>query len=242
MWVLGQIPGLSTCLNNLLFTMEASQQLADVRVILAHHSAVQCKLRSSATFAAALQGALVLGNFLNHGTRLGAARGFRLRNLRKLSDTRSLDGHSTLLTWLARHLTPLNAPSAPDLGAELPHVASPKLSTPVQDAADTLTAMAAGMRAAQAFLAASEEERVADGGELGHFATPRPALPSAASLPNASVLPDSPLSSGSTNSDYNESQTSQSRLSLVPYHFFVWNSAQRVTSPRLTAHPNPFEQ
>ncbi len=184
-----QIPGLSTRLNNLLFTMEAPQQLADVRAILAHHSAAQRELRSSATFAAALQGALALGNFLNHGTRLGAARGFRLRNLRKLSDTRSLDGHSTLLTWLARRLTPLDAPSAPDLAAELPHVASPKLSTPVQDAADALAAVAAGLRAAQAFLAASEEEGVAAGGELGHCASPRPALP------------DSPLSSGSADSD-----------------------------------------
>ncbi len=38
----------------------------------------------SAGLAAALRGALALGNFLNWGGRLGAAPGFRLRNLPKL--------------------------------------------------------------------------------------------------------------------------------------------------------------
>lgn len=40
--------------------------------------------RASQPLAAALQGALALGNFLNWGGRLGAAPGFRLKNLPKL--------------------------------------------------------------------------------------------------------------------------------------------------------------
>ena len=40
--------------------------------------------RASAGLATALQGALALGNFLNWGGRLGAASGFRLKNLPKL--------------------------------------------------------------------------------------------------------------------------------------------------------------
>jgi hypothetical protein len=40
--------------------------------------------RASRPLAAALQGALALGNLLNWGTRLGAAPGFRLKNLPKL--------------------------------------------------------------------------------------------------------------------------------------------------------------
>ena len=46
------------------------------------------QVRSSATLAAVLQLALALGNFLNWGTRLGAAPGFRLRNLPKLQACR----------------------------------------------------------------------------------------------------------------------------------------------------------
>jgi hypothetical protein len=42
------------------------------------------QLRSSAAFRSALTSALAVGNFLNWGTRLGGASGFRLRNLAKL--------------------------------------------------------------------------------------------------------------------------------------------------------------
>jgi hypothetical protein len=53
--------------------------------------------RSSKVFKLTLRAALAAGNYLNHGTRNGAAIGFRLKNLPKLADVRSADGKSTLL-------------------------------------------------------------------------------------------------------------------------------------------------
>lgn len=46
----------------------------------------------SPTLEAVLAVALAAGNYLNHGSRLGAAAGFRLRSLNKLADSRSADG------------------------------------------------------------------------------------------------------------------------------------------------------
>lgn len=57
-----------------------------------------CKeLQSSATFKQLLAATLAVGNFLNHGSRLGNAPGFRLKGLNKLHDSRSTDGKSTML-------------------------------------------------------------------------------------------------------------------------------------------------
>jgi hypothetical protein len=41
---------------------------------------------------------------LNHGSRLGAAAGFRLKSLNKLADSRSGDGKATLLQSVAKEV------------------------------------------------------------------------------------------------------------------------------------------
>ncbi|KAL4452499.1 hypothetical protein ABPG75_008161 [Micractinium tetrahymenae] len=151
-WKLGQVPRLLPRLRCLLFQHEAPQQLQDAVATLECHLAAQRELRSSAAFAAVLRHALPLGNFLNHGNaRLGAAAGFRLRNLPKLADTRSLDGSETLLSWIARQLATATPP-LPVLAAEAPHVAHPRLRVPVDEAAAALAAVEAGLAAVQAEL------------------------------------------------------------------------------------------
>jgi len=55
------------------------------------------EMRSSHLFHRCLWAALDAGNFLNHGSRLGNAVGFRLKNLPKLAETRASDGKTTLL-------------------------------------------------------------------------------------------------------------------------------------------------
>jgi hypothetical protein len=61
------------------------------------HIAACKELQSSGTFQQVLAAVLAVGNFLNHGGRLGNAVGFRLKALNKLHDSRSLDGKSTML-------------------------------------------------------------------------------------------------------------------------------------------------
>lgn len=55
------------------------------------------QMRHSRCFHRCLNAALDAGNFLNYGSRLGNAVGFRLKNLPKLADTKAADGKTTLL-------------------------------------------------------------------------------------------------------------------------------------------------
>lgn len=71
-------------LSTFLTRFEARQQLAEAKGILEGHQAAHRELKGSSCMAAALQETLAIGNFLNWGTRLGPAAGFRLRNLSKL--------------------------------------------------------------------------------------------------------------------------------------------------------------
>lgn len=48
---------------------------------------------------------LTLGNFLNGGTARGAAFGFKLNALLKLSDTKTTDNKSSLLHYLIKIMT-----------------------------------------------------------------------------------------------------------------------------------------
>lgn len=79
-----QIPRVEARLTTFLTRFEAGQQLAEAKDVLEGHQAAHRELKGSPCMAAALQQALAIGNFLNWGTRLGLAAGFRLRNLPKL--------------------------------------------------------------------------------------------------------------------------------------------------------------
>lgn len=69
-------------------------------------------MRSSTTFISVLESTLAMGNFLNWGGRLGSAVGFKFKALRKLADTKSLDGEHTLLGFLAMALLENGHPPA----------------------------------------------------------------------------------------------------------------------------------
>ena len=77
------------------------------------------QLRGSACFHNVVKMTLIVGNFMNHGTRLGDAAGFRLSALMRLKDTRAGSGQMTLLHYIVK--TMMRAlPEACDLAAELP--------------------------------------------------------------------------------------------------------------------------
>jgi hypothetical protein len=78
------VPRIEARLTTYAFRFEAAAQLAEAAAVLQTHAAAQRELRASACFGAVLALALALGNFLNWGSRLGQAAGFRLKNLIKL--------------------------------------------------------------------------------------------------------------------------------------------------------------
>ena len=79
-----QVPRLEERLSTYASSFEAAQQLEEATAVLAVHAAAQAELRASKCFSAVLARTLALGNFLNWGSRLGQAPGFRLKNLPKL--------------------------------------------------------------------------------------------------------------------------------------------------------------
>ena len=79
-----QVPRIEERLGTYAASFEAEQQVEEAAAVAASHVAAQAELRASACFRAALARALALGNFLNWGSRLGGAAGFRLKNLPKL--------------------------------------------------------------------------------------------------------------------------------------------------------------
>ncbi|KAL1503230.1 hypothetical protein AB1Y20_011286 [Prymnesium parvum] len=62
------------------------------------------QVRKSATLRRSLEVTLAVGNYLNGSTSKGGAWGFRLDTLSKIASTKTLDGRSTLLHYLARLL------------------------------------------------------------------------------------------------------------------------------------------
>lgn len=102
-----QVPRLEERLSSYAAKIEAAQHLEEVSAVLAAHTAAQAELRASACFRAVLARALALGNFLNHGSRLGQAPGFRLKNLPKLQVYRlGFHLHNSLhAAWLPAHLS-----------------------------------------------------------------------------------------------------------------------------------------
>ena len=83
-----QIPRVQARLASFLVKFEGQDQLRFIGEALQMHLKAHAELKASPSFAAALEEALVLGNFLNHGSRLGQAAGFRLKNLPKLQVSR----------------------------------------------------------------------------------------------------------------------------------------------------------
>ena len=70
------------------------------------------EVRSSKALRRALEFTLALGNYLNGGTNKGAAWGFKLDTLSKIVGTKTIDGKSTLLHYLARNLDEAGAAEA----------------------------------------------------------------------------------------------------------------------------------
>ncbi|KAK9832732.1 hypothetical protein WJX81_005524 [Elliptochloris bilobata] len=147
-----EVPRIEERLATIGARHEAVMALSEAGRTLEAHRAAVAEVGASKTLAAALALALAAGNVLNHGTRLGRAAGFRLRSLARLQDTRSADGHTTLLQHVAARTLSLSPP-LPLLSDELPTLAVKPLRTSLAEVAETVEAAGAALAAVRAELA-----------------------------------------------------------------------------------------
>uniref|UniRef100_A0A669D9S6 Diaphanous related formin 1 n=1 Tax=Oreochromis niloticus TaxID=8128 RepID=A0A669D9S6_ORENI len=88
-------------LQAILFKLQFEEQLNNIKPDVVSVTAACEELRKSETFARLLQIILLVGNYMNSGSRNGAAFGFSISYLCKLRDTKSADLKQTLLHFLA---------------------------------------------------------------------------------------------------------------------------------------------
>ncbi|XP_056239543.1 protein diaphanous homolog 1 [Seriola aureovittata] len=99
--VMSSVKRLMPRLQAILFKLQFEEQLNNIKPDVVSVTAACEELRQSETFSKLLQIILLVGNFMNSGSRNGKAFGFSVSYLCKLRDTKSADLKQTLLHFLA---------------------------------------------------------------------------------------------------------------------------------------------
>lgn len=100
--VMSGVKRLRPRLNHVLFRLQFEEQVTNLRPdILAVTSACE-EVKKSPAFGRLLELVLLLGNYMNSGSRNAQSFGFDLSSLCKLKDTKSADQKTTLLHFLAQ--------------------------------------------------------------------------------------------------------------------------------------------
>ncbi|KAI1899173.1 hypothetical protein AGOR_G00058870 [Albula goreensis] len=99
--VMSSVKRLRPRLNSILFKLQFEEQVNNIRPdIMAVNTACE-ELRKSKNFSRLLELVLLIGNYMNAGSRNAQSYGFDLSSLCKLKDTKSADQKQTLLHFLA---------------------------------------------------------------------------------------------------------------------------------------------
>ncbi|MEE6478668.1 hypothetical protein FKM82_011937 [Ascaphus truei] len=99
--VMCSVPRLRPRLNAILFKLLFNEQVENIKPDTVSVTAACEEVRKSASFAHLLEITLLVGNFMNAGSRNAGAFGFDISFLCKLKDTKSADQKTTLLHFLA---------------------------------------------------------------------------------------------------------------------------------------------
>ncbi|XP_054367786.1 protein diaphanous homolog 1 isoform X1 [Mirounga angustirostris] len=99
--VMGTVPRLRPRLNAILFKLQFSEQVENIKPEIVSVTAACEELRKSESFSSLLEITLLVGNYMNAGSRNAGAFGFNISFLCKLRDTKSTDQKMTLLHFLA---------------------------------------------------------------------------------------------------------------------------------------------
>ncbi|KAM4675788.1 protein diaphanous homolog 1-like [Discoglossus pictus] len=98
--VMCSVPKLRPRLNAILFKLLFNEQVENIKPDIVSVTAACEELRKSQSFSTLLEITLLVGNFMNAGSRNAGAFGFDISFLCKLKDTKSADQKTTLLHFL----------------------------------------------------------------------------------------------------------------------------------------------
>ncbi|KAM3926537.1 protein diaphanous homolog 1 isoform 2-T2 [Leptodactylus fuscus] len=119
--VMYAVPRLRPRLNAILFKLLFTEQVENIKPDIVSVTAACEEVKKSKNFATLLEITLLVGNFMNAGSRNAGAFGFDISFLCKLKDTKSADQKSTLLHFLAETCEQ-DYPDALQFPDELVHV------------------------------------------------------------------------------------------------------------------------
>ncbi|CAN1811951.1 Formin-like protein 13 [Linum perenne] len=169
-----KVPRIEAKLRVFAFKMQFRSQVSDLRNSLntvnsAAEQASYCncfhQIRNSGKLKRIMQTILSLGNALNQGTARGAAIGFRLDSLLKLTDTRARNNKMTLMHYLCKVLAD-KLPELLDFSKDLTSL-EPASKVQLKFLAEEMQAISKGLEKVMQELSLSEN----DGGISEHFCT-----------------------------------------------------------------------
>ncbi|XP_051528152.1 LOW QUALITY PROTEIN: protein diaphanous homolog 3 [Myxocyprinus asiaticus] len=99
--VMSSVKHLKPRLNSILFKLQFEEQVNNLRPDIMAVNAACDEVRKSKPFSRLLELILLMGNYMNAGSRNAQSFGFNLSSLCKLKDTKSADQKTTLLHFLA---------------------------------------------------------------------------------------------------------------------------------------------
>uniref|UniRef100_A0A3Q1CUV0 Diaphanous-related formin 3 n=1 Tax=Amphiprion ocellaris TaxID=80972 RepID=A0A3Q1CUV0_AMPOC len=100
--VMSSVKRLRPRLSHILFRLQFEEQVNNLRPDILAVNAACDEVRKSRSFGRLLELVLLLGNYMNAGSRNAQSFGFDLSSLCKLKDTKSADQKTTLLHFLAQ--------------------------------------------------------------------------------------------------------------------------------------------
>ncbi|XP_074838956.1 protein diaphanous homolog 3 [Carettochelys insculpta] len=98
--VMSNVKRLQTRLSSILFKLQFEEQVNNIKPDIMAVSAACEELKKSKSFSKLLELVLLIGNYMNAGSRNAQTFGFNLSSLCKLKDTKSADQKTTLLHFL----------------------------------------------------------------------------------------------------------------------------------------------
>ncbi|XP_027137336.1 protein diaphanous homolog 3 isoform X3 [Larimichthys crocea] len=119
--VMSGVKRLRPRLNHILFRLQFEEQVTNLRPDILAVNAACDEVRKSRSFGRLLELVLLLGNYMNAGSRNAQSYGFDLSSLCKLKDTKSADQKTTLLHFLAQ-VCEEEFPNVIKFSEELEHV------------------------------------------------------------------------------------------------------------------------